>query len=207
MPETQFVLYQTLEDRENYLDNEDEGPYPCSWDNAWLGKGYYYWYHHLPLAKWWGKGHYGSGKYVIFQSICTDLSKCWDLHSGPDQENFLYWLDKMNNENLLFDDTTVAQVIEFIKGEYPGFDYEGIRIMGIDSMSLSTVENMGMRRIKFEIPRNNRERNKQKFKAYFDVTPPVQVCLFKHDALGRQGYNVVFPEEYCEDYRSGDFLI
>ena len=91
MPETQFILYQTLEDKGNYLDNENEGPYPCAWENTWLGRGFYYWYHHMIVGKWWGKQRYGEGNYVIFRSICTDLSKCWDLHSGPDQENFLYF--------------------------------------------------------------------------------------------------------------------
>lgn len=207
MPETQFILYQTLEDKGNYLDNENEGPYPCAWENTWLGRGFYYWYHHMIVGKWWGKQRYGEGNYVIFRSICTDLSKCWDLHSGPDQENFLYWLEKMDTKHLLKKNTTVAKVIEFIKGEFPDFNYEGIRILGVDSISRTAVQDMGLSRIKFEIPRDQRDKHMQKFKAYFDPTPPVQVCLFKHGSLGRQDYKVVFPDEYCEDYRVEDYLI
>lgn len=207
MPETQFILYQTLEDQGNYLDNEQEGPYDCKWDNTWLGKGYYYWYHHIDVAKWWGVQRYGVGKYVVFKSICTDLSKCWDLHTGPDQEIFLYWLMKMKDKGLLENDTTVAQVIEFIKGEYDDFNYEGIRILGIDSISQTAVRNMNFQRLKFEIPNFQRDASKQRFKAYFDLTPPVQVCLFKHGSLGRKDYKVVFPDEYCEDYNVEDFLI
>lgn len=207
MPETEFILYQTLEDRGNYLDNEDEGPYPCAWENTWLGKGYYYWYHHLSVGKWWGIKRYGEGKYVVFKSVCTDLRKCWDLHSGPDQENFLYWLEKMDDAGYLEDNTTVAQVIEFIKNEFDGFVYEGIRILGVDSISQTVVQESGLVRLKFEIPKSAKDKNKQRFKAYFDPTPPVQVCLFSRDSLGRKGFNVAYPSEYCEDDRIDDYLI
>ena len=51
---TEYILFQTLVDRGNYLECEENGPYPCNWENSWIGEGYYYWYHHLELAIWWG---------------------------------------------------------------------------------------------------------------------------------------------------------
>ena len=36
MFETSYLLYQTLENRGNYEQNEKDGPYNCSWDNTWL---------------------------------------------------------------------------------------------------------------------------------------------------------------------------
>ena len=97
MFETSYLLYQTLENRGNYEQNEKDGPYDCSWDNTWLGEGYYYWYHHIKLAHWRGNRYQRKG-YVIFKSICNELTKCWDLHAGVGQDLFLYWLEKMENK-------------------------------------------------------------------------------------------------------------
>lgn len=196
MFETSYLLYQTLENRGNYEQNEKEGPYSCSWKNTWLGEGYYYWYHHINLAHWWGQqARFKENGYTIFKSVCNDLSKCWDLHTGPGQDIFLYWLDKMKSKNLLESKTSVAQVLEFIKNEYPEFPYEGIRILGMDSLSKSAIKNMGFVRMNFEFAGENENANKQKFKAYFDPIPPVQVCLFIKDGMGRIGYDLIFPED------------
>lgn len=207
MFETSYLLYQTLENQGNYEQNEKEGPYSCSWDNTWLGEGYYFWYHHIKLANWWGQTRYKKMGYTIFKSVCNDLSKCWDLHTGQGQDIFLYWLDKMKSEELLKDKTSVAQVIEFIRNEYPDFPYEGIRILGMDSLSKSTIKNMGFVRMSFEFADENENANKQKFKAFYDPSPPVQVCLFVHNGMGRVGYELVFPEELRLENRNQNFYI
>lgn len=207
MFETSYLLYQTLENRGNYEQNEKDGPYICSWDNTWLGEGYYYWYHHIKLAHWWGESRFKKGGYTIFKSVCNDLSKCWDLHTGPGQDVFLYWLEKMKDKNLLEQKTTVAQVLEFIKNEYPAFPYEGIRILGVDSISKNTINNMGFVRMNFEFPEAKDSANKQRFKAFFDLMPPVQVCLFIKDGMDRTGYELVYPEELKLENRNLEFYI
>lgn len=195
------LIYQTLEDLDNYDKCEEEGPYPCRWKNTWLGNGYYFWYHHISLAHWWGNSRYGEDNYVIFESVCEDLSKCWDLHSdGNHQEEFMNWLMVLEDKRLLKPSTTVAQVVEFIKNECSTFKYEAIRILGIDSLSKTSAQNFNMPRVHFEVPKNNEKGNKQKFKAYYDVIPPVQFCLFKKDSLKRKGFDVIYPEEYRADY-------
>lgn len=206
MFETSYLLYQTLENRGNYEQNEKDGPYNCSWDNTWLGEGYYYWYHHIKLAHWWGNRYKRNG-YVIFKSICNDLTKCWDLHTGVGQDLFLYWLERMENEKLLNEQTSVAQVIEFVKNEFPEFPYEGIRILGIDSISKLAIQNMGFVRMNFEFPVENDNPDKQKFKAFFDLMPAVQVCLFTKDGMGRTGYELVYPEELKIENRNQNFYI
>ena len=206
MFETSYLLYQTLENRGNYEQNEKDGPYNCSWENTWLGEGYYYWYHHVKLAHWWGNRYRRNG-YVIFKSICNDLTKCWDLHTGVGQDLFLYWLERMENKKLLNEQTSVAQVIEFVKNEFPDFPYEGIRILGIDSLSQSAIKNMGFVRMNFEFPEENENPNKQKFKAFFDPIPPVQVCLFSKDGMGRTGYELVYPEDLKLENRNQNFYI
>lgn len=208
MFETSYLLYQTLENRGNYEQNEKDGPYSCSWDNSWLGEGFYYWYHHINLAHWWGKqARFNKNGYTIFKSVCNDLSKCWDLHTGPGQDIFFYWLDKMKDKNLLEDKTSVAQVLEFIKNEYPEFPYEGIRILGMDSLSKSAIKNMGFVKMNFEFADENENANKQRFKAFFDPMPPVQVCLFIKDGMGRTGYELVYPEKLKLENRNQNFYI
>jgi hypothetical protein len=207
MPETEYLLYQTLEDRGNYEENENEGPYPCSWNNTWLGEGYYYWYHHIKLAHWWGAVRYKGNKYVIFESVCKDLSRCWDLHLGKGQDLFLYWLNKMQEEGLLNAKTSVAQVIEFVKNEYPDFPYSGIRILGMDSISLTSISNLGFVRMNFEFPIQDNVSKMQKYRAYFDPMPPVQVCLFEKNGLGRVGYKLVFPEDLIKENRELNIFI
>lgn len=207
MFETQFLLYQTLENRGIHLQNEIEGPYSCNWENTWLGEGYYYWYHHIALAKWWGKSRYGENKYIVFNSKCTDLSKCWDLHTGPGQDLFLYWLSKMKEKELLNTTTTVAQVLEFIKNEFHDFSFEGIRILGVDSIAKKTVNRLGFVRMNFEIPKDYDNPDIQRFKAYFDPMPPVQICLFTKSGMGRVEYELVYPEELRKEYRTADILI
>lgn len=208
MFETEYLLYQTLENQGNYEQNEVEGPYSCSWENTWLGEGFYYWYHHIHLAHWWGSSHRFKKKgYVIYESVCKNISKCWDLHLGEGQDIFLHWLTKMNENELLNENTSVAQVIEFVKNEFPNFDYEGIRILGIDSIGQKKIDSMGFVRLKFEFPDSNQNPNNQKYKAYYDPIPAVQVCLFQKNGLGRVGYKLVFPEHLTKENREDNYLI
>ena len=198
--EKNIIIYQTLEDRDNYLDCEKNGPYPCAWENTWLGKGFYFWYHHEKLAIWWGESRYKK-KYYIFKSICNNSEKCWDLHgSGEHQEVFYSWLNNLKSRKLFTKNTTVAQVIEFIKNECSTFDYEAIRILGIDSISRVKAEEYKLPRLNFEIPQIKESKSKQRYIAYYDVIPPIQICLFSKNALQRQNFELIFPEHLREDY-------
>lgn len=207
MVETEFLLYQTLENRGNHLENEKDGPYSCNWDNTWLGEGYYYWYHHIELAKWWGSSRYKGRDYIVFRSTCKDLTKCWDLHNGPGQTLFLYWLKIMKEKEILEASTTVAQVFEFIKNEYPNFPYEGVRILGVDSISERSVDNFDFVRMRFEMPAELNKTLIQRYKAYFDAMPAVQVCLFDKDGMGRVDYELVYPEELKKENRVENMFI
>lgn len=52
------TLYQTVEDRNNPSEIETEGPFLCVRNNAWLGRGYYFWDTFVELAHWWGNTIY-----------------------------------------------------------------------------------------------------------------------------------------------------
>ncbi|WP_312762513.1 hypothetical protein [Epilithonimonas sp.] len=205
--ESSYRLYQTLKDKGNHIDCEINGPFSCKWENTWLGEGYYFWFHHLELAIWWGNVTKNK-KFVVYKSICTNIEKCWDLHANPNhQEEFIKWLKILNSKGYLSDETTVAQVVEFIKNECAEFDYQAIRILGIDSLSETSARNYKMPRIKFEIPRENDNEDSQRFAAYLDIIPPVQVCLFTKDALERKDYAVEFPDIYRKENRSVQIFI
>ena len=130
------------------------------------------------------------------------------MHANPNhQEEFIKWLKILNSKGYLSDETTVAQVVEFIKNECAEFDYQAIRILGIDSLSETSARNYKMPRIKFEIPRENDNEDSQRFAAYLDIIPPVQVCLFTKDALERKDYAVEFPDIYRKENRSVQIFI
>ena len=81
-------IYQTLEDRGNYQQIEDHGPYFCSlYDESgelkkgikepWLGEGYYFWDTRIDDARWWGYTIYE--QYTKGYVICHT---CYDQHSS-----------------------------------------------------------------------------------------------------------------------------
>lgn len=205
----QYILYQCLKDIGNHEECENEGPYACVWDNAWLGEGYYFWYHHIVLAKWWGHVR-NQGRFVIYKSICENIEKCWDLHANPyHQEEFHKWLFKFKNRGVLDEERiAVSHVLEFIRNECSDFNYEAVKILGIDSMSDNSSKRYEMPRVKFEFP-NEAEENveSQKYLSYMEVFPPVQVCLYNKDALDRKGFDVEFPLVYRKENRSGSVYI
>lgn len=205
--ETEYILYQTLQDKNNYIECEENGPFSCEWENTWLGKGFYFWFHHIELAKWWGnvKPTYKKNGFVIFKTVCKDVSKCWDLHANPaHQEEFKKWIKFMTAKGLIDKTTTVLSIIEFIKSESEEFKckYDAIRILGSDSISTQYDKSNEMPRFKFEKPRENDKPEKQRFLAYFDAIPPVQVCLFNKNSLLREGFDVVYPDRYKKENRA-----
>jgi hypothetical protein len=71
-------IYQTLEDRGNADDIENHGPFPCKWENTWLGRGYYFWDTFMNNAHWWGKSV--TIPDVICEADCEfSTIKCLDL--------------------------------------------------------------------------------------------------------------------------------
>lgn len=71
-------LFQSVEDRGHTL----VVPILCNDNDAWLGKGYYFWDSEIVDAHWWGQTHYNN-HYVIYKSE-------YDYDS-------LYFLDLLGN--------------------------------------------------------------------------------------------------------------
>ena len=185
--------YQTLEDRDIHK-IESDGPFPCFWKNAWLGKGYYFWESFIENAHWWGvEGACYKNGYVICEtSFDLDDNKCFNLVDNP---NHLEQFNKTKNilkEKKLYTEgvTTVARVINFIK-QINIFNFEAIRVYGINSVGFnSTYSNRTIFVFK---------EGKKSFQ-YLDSTPAIQINFFTKSSLSRKGFKIIYPPEYTDDY-------
>ena len=185
------LLFQTLEDRGNPDQIEDQGPFVCKWPNTWLGDGYYFWDTFIENSHWWGTMRYGS-EYVICQAVCDfDSSICYDLVGDTEHMlDFHNVLDTMKAEGKLMPDVTVARVLEFSK-KTGSFKFEAIRVYGIKSISEHKKEyEKYLHNIYFEVSKPQ----------YLDFKPAIQVCILTKKGLNLRDFHIIFPENYSIDY-------
>lgn len=187
------VLYQTLKDKGNPEYVLENGPFPCNWDNTWLGEGFYFWDTFVENAHWWGEVRH-KNKYMICQTICDfDTEKCFDLVGDTDHmTDFSNSIEFLKDQNIIniTQETTVARILEFIKTKI-GFDYEAIRVYGIKSISEYKEEYQKYRfRLIFEILKPQ----------FLDYKPAIQICIFKKNGLNRRDLTIIYPDEYNLDY-------
>ena len=185
------ILYQTLENRDNPDYVEKWGPFVCKWPNTWLGTGYYYWDTFLVNAHWWGNNRYNSN-HIICQCECDfDVEKCYDLVGCPEQLlDFDDCVQDLRRKNLLTNETTVARVIAHMKDTLKIFQFEAIRVYGINSISDKKENDGYIYRLHFEVGRPQ----------YLDVKPAIQICIYKKNGLGLKNYHIIFPDEFNNDY-------
>lgn len=185
----EITLYQTLEDRENPDQIENEGPFICRADGAWLGHGYYFWDTHIELGHWWGLRAYGIDSYVICRAYCNLDNTCWDLIG-----NGQHRLDFEKACNLIVDEglsdkekLIVPNVIEYLKRKKQ-FPYKAIRTLSMDTIQPNQTEEWLVLKIKFKQSKNS----------YLDLRPAIQLCLFEKRGLSLKDYFIVFPDNYVE---------
>lgn len=164
----------------------------CKWDNAWLGKGYYFWDSFMSNAHWWGKMRYNA-KYIICQAYCDfGEDKCFDLVGSTEHMSmFSDCVDLMEEKGLITDRTTVTRVLNYMIEKLQIFKHEAIRAYGINSISQYEPEYAEfIYRLKFEIKKPQ----------YLDIRPAIQLCIFSKKGLNLREYKIVFPDEYIEDF-------
>lgn len=186
-----ITLYQTLKDKD-YLNVEANGPFPCRWENTWLGDGYYFWQEFIELAHWWGQSH-RNGNYIVCEAECDfDESKCLDLVGEMSHVRlFQDAIQIMRVNRKITPETTVSRIINFMKGEFESFLYEAIRVYGINSISPNKeASKQYSSRFLFEINKGQ----------YLDALPAVQLCLFTKNSLNLRNYKITYPDHYREDY-------
>jgi hypothetical protein len=188
-------VYQTLEDRDSDIDQlENEGPYKCRWENAWLGHGYYFWDTFINNAHWWAvEGRHYGDDYIICEAICDfNDSDCCDLVGNTLHIiQFQQCYDRMIAEGLVNETTTVSRMITFMRNEGI-FNFDAIRVCGLKSRKVTSTFHFG---VIFEHDKAH----------YLDLYPPYQICFYRRDSLNLRNYRVVHPEKYTE-YDS-DFLV
>lgn len=185
--------YQTLEERDTHL-IEINGPFPCIHKNAWLGRGYYFWDSFIENAHWWGVEGACYRNYVICESsFDLDETKCFNLVDNPEHLKKFNDTRRLLTEQGLYikDKTTVARVIEYIKNTLNVFQYEAIRVFGINSISFnSTFSNRTIFIYK---------EGKKSFQ-YLDSTPAIQICFYTKTSLNLNGFKIIYPAEYSDEY-------
>jgi hypothetical protein len=180
-------LYHTVEDRDNPDDIESNAPFICKRKNAWLGEGYYFWDTLIENAHWWGQSQY-KGNYVIVEYHCdsyTTSGKCFDLHGNMEHlRDFNATVEFLKSKGL--QTTTVAKVIEYLKGKTDFASvFEAIRAYGHFSKSNNNITS-----IPFETEK----------KHYLELTPAVQICLFRKNSLNLSTGKIIHPSHYNPDY-------
>ena len=185
------VLYQTLEDRSNPDEVERHGPYRCTNSDAWLGPGYYFWYYFIDLAHWWGRTVYPVTSYMICRQTgdidgnpeILDLYADFGMIDAVRQ--YVMKIKGTYNQNSII----VKTVLEHMRKIGILDDYKAIRIEGNNSTNQDYL--LTEQRLKFKS--GNRQ------SVYFDMVPPVQVCVYDKSVLN-EDFKVIFPDEYNIDY-------
>lgn len=133
-------IYQTLEDRKNYGEVEEHGPYYCSvrYDNGilkagtkepWLGGGYYFWDTRMDDAHWWGSNVYSRQGYIICHTTYEQHSAyLYDLVANVDQfEEFVKCAEEIKAKRNL-QTVKFPVVLDYLKRRAQGFDFNAIRV-------------------------------------------------------------------------------
>lgn len=179
------TVYQTLDNRAPEK-IESEGPFPCYWENTWLGDGYYFWDTFIENAHFWGttaRGKAYKNGYIICEAKCDfNTHECLDLHGD---------LEKLKDLKELFElyksvgksdkKITVKEFLALLKGEFPEeFAFTAIRANGINSKSSASAFTLN---VLFE-------KGKQQ---YFEMIPAVQICFFTKHSMNLREFKIVFP--------------
>ncbi len=188
------TVYQTLRNKDNPEEVERDGPFPCNWPNAWLGKGYYFWETFINSAHWWGKAHC-EGEYFICESACiiTD-DNCFDLVGNTlHLMEFSDAIDDMKAKGLINDKTTVTRVLNYLRNDIKVLKTEAIRAVGYTSIGEKKNSEF-IKRMLFEVPREYKPEH------YLIYAPAIQICFFKKTSLSLNGFRIIFPDEYNNNY-------
>lgn len=183
-----MVLYQTVEDRDNPKCIQTKAPFLCSRGDAWIGEGYYFWDTFLSNAHWWGETVYQKNNYVIVKFEAERSEKILDLHGNPEQIlDFKEITDELKRQSLLDENSTVSMVIEFLKKHTKFLNqYEAIRVHGTYSKGYKKIKKMFFSKLNIK-------------KQFLDLSPAIQICLFKKTSLNLSKGKIIHPIVYLDE--------
>lgn len=185
------TIYQTLEDRDNPDYIELHAPFKCNRKNAWLGNGYYFWDTFIEIAHWWGEFSYNNS-YVICEASCDfNEENCLDLVGNTEHMlEFHNAINLLKKQKLIKNKTTVARILSFMKSKIPEFNYDAIRVYGINSIGNKEENKKYLYRLPFIT-------NQAQF---LDYKPPIQICVFNKKRVNFRNFKIVYPDKYIIDF-------
>lgn len=188
------TVYQTLKNKDNPEEVERDGPFPCNWENAWLGPGYYFWEAFINSAHWWGEGHC-KGNYFICEAQCIiNEENCFDLVGNTDHLTVLSKaVEELDAKGLLDEQTTVTRVLRYLKEDLKILKTEATRAVGYNSIG-EKKNGKFSKKLLFEVPK------KYKPAHYLNYMPPIQICFDTKKSLSLTGFKIIFPDEYINNY-------
>lgn len=178
-------LFQTLEDRCNVDEIENNGPFKCSNNQAWLGAGYYYWDTFIENAQWWGRTIYQENNYVIAKSFINfKENELYDLDNAEVLKAFTEYsslLKESYPQKKLSPATVIKHMID-----HTNFEYKAIRARGT-SLSYS---------------KENHINNRLAFtnSVFLDMNPKIQICIRDKNVIGLDNFKVIYPDTYRDDF-------
>lgn len=182
------IIYQTLQDRENPDQIENQGPYTCNRSDAWMGTGYYFWDTFIENAHWWGNTALKK-KYIITEAkVDLTLENCFDL-AGNTEHMLMFSdaFDYMKSKNLADDNTTVSRIINYLR-KIDSFSFSAVRINGKNSKNKNSQPKFVLKFVMSSV-------------AHFEMKPPIQICFFDLKEVNFRSYRVIYPDYYSQDYQ------
>lgn len=132
-------IYQTLEDRQNYEEVEEHGPYFCCARHAngilksgvkepWLGEGYYFWDTRIADAQWWGDTVYNKKGYIICHTKYNQHSPLlYDIVGDVKLFDEFIECAELIKTKLNIETISFPVVLTYMR-KLPDFDYKAIRV-------------------------------------------------------------------------------
>lgn len=169
-------LYQTLEDRGNPEEIEEQGPFDCIRDDRWLACGAYFWEDDLTQAAKWG-GKYQNGYVICESEYDSDNKNYFDLTTMEHYESIKkcqVMLEKKSNG----DEATLQRILDFLISENR-FPYKAIRYAFVMEDKKPIIVSG---------------------KYHAILSPPIrsmQVCVLERDFLIDGRFKIIYPPEYA----------
>ncbi|MBF1069951.1 MAG: hypothetical protein HXL30_01175 [Prevotellaceae bacterium] len=175
-------LFQTLEQRCNVDDVENNGPYCCKREDAWLSEGYYFW-EHIDFAHAWGNLSYG-GNYMI-GSLCIEY-KDEDLLDLSDSDDLCAFEKAYEMLSCKFktERITVAFVVKFLR-EKTDVSWKAVKAIIERSFNVR----------KFSALEKGIPVSTNRYSQQLNLRPQIQWCVIERSLLKDTPFSVVFDSD------------
>lgn len=169
----QKKLYQTIRAEGSIEKIEREGPFECVREDAWLGRGCYYWETFEEHAHWWGKSTL-NGNYFIFQTnLSIDRSKLYDLEDTDTLQEFFELKVELEKN---YGPVTIPYVLQYLRKRGFLSDYCAVRARFVN----------GKHNIMYPI------KCARGTTPYMQLKPHIQICLMDKSVIGQGNYKMFY---------------